>query len=131
MKNPASKKKFARYDNSSTVYFLNPEDPAWYVVTASSSESGYIGSIPAGCCISLLPLGHFVWHCASQLNDSSTFYIAVLSIISFSSVLRLNMNISLFWRTQSWASCLDSAWRVSHLWWPGAWELWEVILGIV
>ena len=96
------------------------------MVKVSRRESGDLGSIPDDSWNVLQRLGHFAWHWARQCTDTRAFYIAVLSVISFSStwilsvanwqfradrVLTLNMNIlfPLFWSTWSRARGPDSA----------------------
>ena len=85
------------------------------VVKVSWKWSGEMGSNPTGCWNSLSPLGNFTRHWACQCTDTSTFYIAVLSIIFFLGFhhwqsradLVVNLNVTiwlpLFCRTWTWA----------------------------
>ena len=74
---PACKKliKVVKYDTLFTVFVSRSIWTQGLVVKASSSESGNTALILAGCWNFVLPLSHFVWHWASQCQDTCSFIL--------------------------------------------------------
>ena len=127
---------------SYTNFFSNLIQTYGSVVKVNHKESGDMGLIPTGCWNPLPPLGHFVWHWASQCsecNDTCAFYIAVLSIIfwflgfcqwqsSTDGVVNLNTTmiaLSDFHCFGTWIRAL-AAWpalscSLAYMCWPGIW----------
>ena len=87
----------------------------WFVVKASCSEPGDMGSIPEGCWNSLLPLGHFVWHWASHWHFWDARFIAALSIFFFARTSSVaSDHTGVFPRVREWGKISDKRRKLTY-----------------
>ena len=79
--NAASKNwfKVARYDNSSTIFWIGEYEPVAMRLRQASMDK--MDLIPTWCWNSLQPLGYFEWHWACQRTDSMLLYCCTLYIV--------------------------------------------------
>ena len=121
----APAKRFSRLQDMTfhvLFFFIKSIQIYGIVVKEGSSELCDLGSIPAVCGNSLQPLGHFVWHWASQCTDLDMHAFVLLCSLYFfplgfsqwrsraDRVLTFQVNIN----TGSWLQLLGSSWSLAR-----------------